>query len=89
MKFLAWAVLILAVIWILKIKAKQQAARMARRAEEEMAAARRSASPSIAESELMVSCAHCGVHFPASEAVDDGKGRSFCTNEHLLAHGDH
>lgn len=31
--------------------------------------------------EPMVSCAHCGVHFPVSEAVP-GEGVMFCSDEH-------
>ncbi|MBK6629831.1 MAG: hypothetical protein IPG33_01630 [Betaproteobacteria bacterium] len=32
-------------------------------------------------SERMVVCAHCGVHLPESEALEDG-GRRFCSEEH-------
>lgn len=31
--------------------------------------------------EAMVDCAHCGLHFPASEAVRDG-ARVFCCSAH-------
>jgi len=31
--------------------------------------------------EAMVDCAHCGLHFPASEAVRDG-ARLFCCSAH-------
>ncbi len=31
----------------------------------------------------MVRCAHCGLHVPETEAVQDG-GRFFCSNEHRL-----
>ena len=30
---------------------------------------------------LMVSCSHCGTHFPVSEALKLGK-KSFCSEEH-------
>lgn len=32
----------------------------------------------------MVECAHCGVHFPSSEAVLDGS-RVYCSDAHRLA----
>lgn len=50
--------------------------------------ARQAASPqaqararAVAEAETMLSCAHCGVFFPASEAVQRG-GRDFCSQAH-------
>jgi uncharacterized protein len=33
----------------------------------------------------MVPCAHCGLHLPASDAVTDAAGRTFCTDAHRLA----
>lgn len=33
----------------------------------------------------MLACAHCGVHIPRADAVQDAAGRSFCTDEHRLA----
>jgi uncharacterized protein len=33
----------------------------------------------------MVSCMHCGVHLPVSEALQDGAGRHFCSEAHRLA----
>lgn len=33
----------------------------------------------------MLSCAHCGLHVPASEAVLDAVGRPFCGEAHRLA----
>ena len=37
------------------------------------------------EVERMVSCAHCGLHFPAAEAITDG-GAIFCGDEHRRLH---
>jgi uncharacterized protein len=34
-----------------------------------------------AEPEQIVSCGHCGVHLPASEAIE-GPGGPFCCTEH-------
>jgi len=39
---------------------------------------RQSAPP---PSESMVPCAHCGINFPRSEALESG-GRFFCSEEH-------
>ena len=30
----------------------------------------------------MVSCAHCGVHLPQSDAVSDAAGAFYCSDEH-------
>ncbi len=49
--------------------------------------ARRVAPPSAARPaagappEAMVDCAHCGLHFPASEAIRDG-ARLYCCTAH-------
>ena len=40
-----------------------------------------SAPPSVAI-ENMTSCAHCGLHFPASEALH-ADGRDYCSPAHL------
>jgi len=32
--------------------------------------------------ETMRQCAHCGVHFPASEAVSGSSGAVYCSTEH-------
>lgn len=39
--------------------------------------------PANATPQEMVRCAHCGLHLPASEAVQGKKGR-YCSPEHLL-----
>lgn len=33
--------------------------------------------------ETMVQCAHCGIHFPVSEAVTNSAGAVFCSDDHL------
>ena len=45
------------------------------------AAARAPTMPAGAAPEAMVDCSHCGLHFPASEAVRDG-ARLFCCGAH-------
>jgi uncharacterized protein len=39
------------------------------------------AQPRVEESERMTSCAHCGIFFPASEAVHED-GRDYCSQAH-------
>lgn len=39
------------------------------------------AQPRVEEAERMTSCAHCGLYFPASEAVHEG-GREYCSQAH-------
>lgn len=76
MKFLLWIVVIwLAVQWYLHAKKQKVAA----------ARARQGSTPALPEQ--MVSCAHCGLHVPASEAVagTDTK-QHFCSDEHRRLH---
>lgn len=30
----------------------------------------------------MIACAHCGVHLPQQDALQDDRGRSYCGEEH-------
>lgn len=32
--------------------------------------------------DTMVACAHCGVHLPATEALTDAQGRTYCSPAH-------
>lgn len=34
---------------------------------------------------VMITCAHCGVHLPADDALRDAAGRGFCSEAHRLA----
>jgi len=43
--------------------------------------ASRTRAPAPAAPEAMVDCAHCGLHFPASEAIRDG-ARLYCCSPH-------
>lgn len=36
--------------------------------------------------EKMVSCSHCGIHVPLSEAVQSNSGSFFCSIEHQRQH---
>ena len=37
------------------------------------------------KTESMVACAHCGVHFPAGDALKDDQGRTYCNASHRQA----
>lgn len=74
MKFLAWLLLILLVIWAIRSSAGRNSMR-----------SHKAAMPRLDEPELMVQCAHCGVHFPASEAISQSD-LSFCSEEHRQLH---
>ena len=75
-----------AVFWILlagliyfAVRAKLRAA--ARKGSMHVPPQERSAPPAAAI-ENMTSCAHCGLHFPASEALH-ADGRDYCSPAHL------
>lgn len=78
MKFLLWAGVIVVVIWMLRSK-------KANKAEPPKA----KASAATREIEAMLSCAHCGTHFPASEALRDASNQAFCSDEHRRQHVAH
>ena len=77
MRILIWLVIALAVVvWI-----KRVLARAAHPAGQGGGASRQ-------HSETMVQCAHCGVHFPASEAVAGNGDALYCSALHRkLAQG--
>lgn len=72
MKFLAWLLLGLLVVWAI-------------RSQKSTIRAEQTEVPRLDEPELMVQCAHCGVHFPASEALSQD-AMSFCSEEHRHLH---
>ncbi|HWV63689.1 MAG TPA: PP0621 family protein [Oxalicibacterium sp.] len=84
MKFLLWAILIFAVVWVLRNKAQAQA-RSQSQARPQPPSPRQPAA-SGREIETMLRCAHCGTHFPASEAVFDSAHAAFCCSEHRQRH---
>ncbi|MGE5649189.1 MAG: PP0621 family protein [Bacillota bacterium] len=73
MKLLFWALVVLAVLWLLRGKKTAGSPAAA-------GAARNNGT------ETMVQCAHCGVHVPASESILAASGAAYCTEEHRLRH---
>lgn len=85
-KLLSWVVLAIAgwLAWRL-VGVVQRKLEAARRQGEAPSSSRSGPGPggrgSALRDERIVPCAHCGVHFPASEAVERG-GRLYCCPEH-------
>lgn len=77
MKFLLWLIIgALFVVWIMRNK-KSLPPNQPRP---------RSPEGDAQTTEAMLQCSHCGIHFPASEAVRDGVGTAFCSEAHRLQH---
>jgi uncharacterized protein len=77
MKFLLWVLIGVAIVmWLMH----------GRKAAGRAASPDRAASHTGAGSEAMLLCAHCNVHFPASEAIAGMSGKVFCCEEHRLRH---
>ncbi|MCK9511533.1 MAG: hypothetical protein M0R28_09930 [Pigmentiphaga sp.] len=74
-KVLFWVVIILAVLLVSRLLARQAVRRRADAPRRQ----RRGAPP--ARPQAMVQCAHCGVHLPATDAVKS-QGRNWCSPEH-------
>jgi len=74
MKYLVLVLVVVVVLWLLQGKHR--------------AAAPRRAPPKLPPVEDMVSCAHCGLHLPRSEAVS-GRGGYFCGEAHRAAYDRH
>ncbi len=77
MRFLAWLVLAILVIYVMR---KKMIAAM-RPPPSPPAQAQRSV-----EGESMVSCAHCGIYIPASEALSGPHDQLYCSSEHRALH---
>ncbi len=73
-KFLLWAVIILAVLFVSRVLSHQKA-------NARQAAARRQGEAARAASETMVRCAHCQIYLPRSEAYMS-QGKTWCSAEH-------
>jgi len=92
-KFLLWA-LVLYLVWRWyqstqnKIKRDAESDKAFQSSQStEQNAAKTSAQTAAAELvEKMVSCSHCGIHVPLSEAVQSNSGSFFCSIEHQRQH---
>ncbi|MGJ7916873.1 PP0621 family protein [Massilia sp. LXY-6] len=83
-RLLFWIALIILVV--MAVRSKLRAAGAARGYHPQGGEGAPAAGPAraparVEESERMTSCAHCGIYFPASEAVH-ADGRDFCSQAH-------
>jgi uncharacterized protein len=83
-RLLFWIALIILVV--MAIRSKLRAAAVARGyhpqgGEGAPAGGTARAPVRVEESERMTNCAHCGIYFPASEAVHEG-GQDYCSQAH-------
>lgn len=80
MKFLLWALVIYLVWrWYQSTQNKPEVESTSQHADE-------FSSTASTEIEKMVSCVHCGIHVPLSEAVQAEDGMFFCSAEHQRQH---
>jgi uncharacterized protein len=86
MKYLIWLVVALAVVvWLKRLKKtiiKGQQQQTPTQSHSHAPGASNQERTKQAEGERMVQCAHCGIHFPSSEAVSNASGTLFCSTEH-------
>jgi len=90
MKYLIWLVVLLAVVvWFQRAKKSMLRGGQQGAGAEPMAdgaavppKARRFRRAADGGAETMVQCAHCGIHFPVSEAVTHASGALYCCEEH-------
>ncbi len=85
MKFLLWA-LVLYLVWRWYQSTQNK---IKRDAESDNAFQSPQSNEQTAAAELvekMVSCSHCGIHVPLSEAVQSNGGSVFCSIEHQRQH---
>lgn len=90
MKLIILIVVVLAVIvWLQRLKKNLDRHRSDRSASGGSVfpnGAEANAASKSPQAEAMVACAHCGMHFPASEALADTSGTVFCSAEHRRLH---
>ncbi len=79
MKYL---LLVLVVGVVLAVMSARRRSAVDRRTPRGAARPRRGGAP---QAEPMLACAHCGVHLPREEAVQDAGGRAYCGPAHRLA----
>jgi uncharacterized protein len=86
MKFIILIVIVLAVVvWLQRLK-KNLGGDRSSSASPPFPGGAASAANEPVQAEAMVACVHCGIHFPASEAIADASGAVFCSAEHRRLH---
>ena len=82
MKFLLVLVVLLGAMWIWR---RNRAEDAREEAEERAKRAAAPAPPAVQAPAEMVSCRHCGLHLPASDAVAGAQGH-YCSSDHRRQH---
>ena len=87
MKFLLWA-LVLYLVWRWYQSTQNKIKRDAASESDKTFQSPQSTGQTTAAElvEKMVSCSHCGIHVPLSEAVQSNSGSFFCSIEHQRQH---
>jgi uncharacterized protein len=78
-----WSLLALLIYFALRSKLRAKVRDAARK--QQMHAQQQPYAPPPVAIENMTSCAECGLHFPASEALHAG-GHDYCSPAHVPAH---
>ena len=84
-KFLMW--IVVGFLSLLVWKSLSGRSHLLRRNDRDRQESDRTSSPPAAPDESMLRCAHCGVHFPASEGIA-GEGGAYCSAAHRDVHRD-
>ena len=83
MRFVILVVILLAlIVWLQRLKKNVGRDRSSSNGGSFSGAMLGSAAPGPTPAEAMVACDHCGMHFPASEAIADSSCAIFCSAEH-------
>jgi uncharacterized protein len=77
MRLLFWLALAVLVVFAIRAKVRSAAAQAQAHAQAQAREGRREIA-----AESMTSCAHCGLHFPVSEAIR-ADGRDYCSPAHV------
>lgn len=78
-RILFWIALIVLIVMAVRSKLRGMTPRQPGPGE---SGSRRAAPPEVGHGEAMTRCAHCGVYFPASEAVR-ADGLDYCSPAHV------
>ncbi|TWI66298.1 uncharacterized protein IP91_02110 [Pseudoduganella lurida] len=83
-RFLFWVALALLIYFAVRAKIRQSARKQQEEYRRQYQQQQEAQQPArqVAPPETMLLCAHCGVHFPASENVPAG-GRDYCSPAHV------
>ncbi len=76
-----YLLLFMVIVWLLY----SPALRRKRQAPDKPATRGTHMPPQVPATAPMVRCAHCDLHLPSDEALQDGQGRTYCSETHRQA----